>query len=164
MGGRNRRVRVGEECRGTTQVEWRQLKTAAEIKKSRVKTMVEKTSKLELVATLRSRKIGGWCHRGGVAQGGRRKSGGWCSQGFGGEGRRRVHDRLGVGEGEARGIAGNGLELGGGETHQEGMASVVRRCTAQVQVASAGCRGTGQVQQGQPGRVWGARGSTEVEG
>ena len=61
--------------------------------------------------------------------------------------------RLGGGEGDSRGIAESGLELGGGETHREGMASVECRRAVQVQVQSAGSRGTGQVQQGEPGRV-----------
>ena len=66
-----------------------------------------------------------------------------------------MRGRLGGGEGDAKGIAVIGLELGGGKTYREEnlMASVGRRRTAQVQVASAGSRGTGQVHQGEPGRV-----------
>ena len=41
------------------------MKTAAKMGSAKA-TMVEKTSRLELVATLRSRKSGGWCRRGGV--------------------------------------------------------------------------------------------------
>ena len=110
---------------------------------------------------------GGWCRRGAGAHGDRRESGGCRSQGAGGKNRHRAHGRLRGGMGDTTGIAGIGLELGGGETHREGMASVGCRRTAQVQVASTGCRGTGQVQQGEPGgvwRVWGAGGSTGVKG
>ena len=82
-------------------MEWGQLQPAAKIRKSSGSTMVETTSR-ELVVTVRSRKSGGWCLQGVVAQAGRRKGGGWYSQDFRYEDRRRVRGRLGGGEGDAK--------------------------------------------------------------
>ena len=59
-----------------TQVEWRQLKTAAKMGSAKAK-MVEKMSRWQLVATVRSCKGGGWCHHGVGTQAGHRRSGGW---------------------------------------------------------------------------------------
>ena len=61
--------------------------------------------------------------------------------------------RLGGGEGDARGIAGNGLEMGGGETHREGMASVGCRRAVQVQVHFSKCGEQGHGT-GAAGRTW----------
>ena len=54
-----------------------------------------------------------------------------------------MHGRRGGDEEDAKGFVVISLEVGGGESHREEMAGVGGRCTAQVQVASAGNRGTG---------------------
>ena len=79
-----------------------------------------------------------WCHR-QVAE----EVVDGTAKASGAKDRRRVRGRLGGGEGDAKGIAAIGVELGGGETHREEMTGVRCRCTAQVQVASVGNRGTG---------------------